>query len=147
MAQHRAASWPMVPFSAKPVPLVQLNIMPLLPGYLALLRRYPRAQRRELSRFKSCFKSRAKWPRPRAPDAPDPKANWDLGAREIAPNDADGAFRGSVKWLVLAGSAFSLPRLLFLSSIDSFYRRYVPCMYNISDLAPVYPIYPIHQKD
>ena len=35
----------------------------------------------------------------------------------------------------------------FLCLINSFYRRHVPCMYNISNISNRYPIYPIYPAD
>ena len=44
-------------------------------------------------------------------------------------------------------SNFTPPLLRFLCLINSFYRRYVPCMYNISNISNRYPIYPIYPAD
>ena len=50
-------------------------------------------------------------------------------------------------WFAIKISYINSPFLRFLCLVYSFYTRYVPCMYNISNISNSYPICPIYPAD
>ena len=78
--------------------------------------------------------------------APDKvlRAKWPHGMYgNIMFSSKSGLFNWICYWNL---EFYPTPLLRFLCLINSFYRRYVSCIYNIYPIYQIYPIYPIYAR-